>query len=154
MYDFRGFDELKLGQRLKVKGTPNADGSTFTALEIAAKEHKDISEVEGLVQAVDASGGRLRLVNRNFSVPDSAVIKDTMKTEIGLDGLKEGDVVKVKGAYEPGSPFLASKVKMKESMGFNIEEMQGCIDSIDIDSHRFEMIGVTILVTEKTSIEL
>ncbi len=154
MYDFRGFDELKVGQRLKVKGTPSADGSTFTALEIAAKEHKDIAEIEGLVQAVDVSSGVLRLVNKDFSIPGNAVIKDTMKNEIGLDGLKEGDVVKVKGTYEPGTPFSASKVKMKESMGFNIEEMQGCIDSLDADGHRFEMIGVTVVVTEKTAIEL
>ena len=145
----------------KLLRSPRYQGNSLSQAELQKrnealeKTHRAaLAQVEGLVQAVDASGGRLRLVNRDFSVPDSAVIKDTMKTEIGLDGLKEGDVVKVKGAYEPGSPFLASKVKMKESMGFNIEEMQGCIDSIDIDSRRFEMIGVTILVTEKTSIEL
>jgi len=133
MYDYHGFDELKVGQRLKVKGTPGPDGGTFSALEIAAKEQKDQSEIEGLIQRVDCAGRTLRVVNMNFDIPAGTVIKDVTKMEIGLENLKEGDVVKVKGRYDPNTSFVTEKVKMKESMGFNIEELQGNIDAIDAE---------------------
>ena len=153
MYDFHGFEELKVGQRLKVKGTPGSDGGTFAALEIAAKEQKDQAEIEGLVQSVDSAGRTLRVVNMSFDIPAGTVIKDVSKMEIELGNIKEGDVVKVKGHYDPSTRFVTEKVKMKESMGFNIEELQGNIDAIDPDSHTIEMIGVKVIVTEKTSIE-
>ena len=152
MYQFRGFDELKVGQRVKVKGTPG-DGGTFTSLEIAVKESKDQAEVEGLVQQVDPQSHKLRIANMDLSIPEDAVVKNEAKAEIGLGDLKPGDVVKVKGTYAPGPGFVPEKVKMKESMGFHIEELQGSIDAIDAGAHSFQMIGVTVLVTEKTSIE-
>jgi len=153
MYDFHGFNELTVGQRLKVKGTPGPDGASFSALEIAAKEQKDQAEVEGLVQAIDSAARMLRVVNMDFDIPVGTVIKDVSKMEIDLDRLKEGDVVKVKGHYDPSTSFVTEKVKVKESMGFNIEELQGNIDAIDPDSHTIDMIGVKVIVTEKTSIE-
>ena len=152
MYDYHGFEELKVGQRLKVKGTPGSDGGTFSALEIAAKEQKDQAEIEGLVQNVDCAGRTLRVVNMDFAVPPGTVIKDVSKREIDLENLSEGDVVKVKGQY--GTSFITAKVKMKESMGFHIEELQGNIDSIDAAAHTIEMVGMKVIVTEKTSIEL
>ena len=152
MYDFHGFEELKVGQRLKVKGTPGAEGGSFNALEIAAKENKDQAEIEGLIQNVDCAGRTLRVVNIDFDVPQGTVIKDVSKREIDLENLKEGDVVKVKGHYDSG--FVTEKVKMKESMGFNIEEIQGSVDSIDPESRTLEMIGIKVVLTEKTSIEL
>ena len=154
MYDFHGFDELKVGQRLKVKGSPGADGTSFTALEIAMKAQKDQAEIEGQVQKVEDAARVLRVANINFDIPDGTVIKDVMKMEIGLSDLKEGDVVKVKGQYSPSSRFVTEKVKMKESMGFNIEEIQGDIQSIDAGMHTLEMVGMTVRITEKTSIEL
>ena len=154
MYDFHGFDELKEGQRLKVKGTPGADGKSFTALEVAMKEQKDQAEVEGLVQSVDGSAGVLRVANMNFDITEGTVIKDMAKMEITLSDLKEGDVVKVKGQFSQDSRFVTSKVKMKESMGFNIEEIQGNIESVDAAAHTLDVFGVTVLITEKTSIEL
>lgn len=153
MYDYRGFGELKVGQRLKVKGTPAADGKSFTALEIALKEQKDQAEIEGLVQGVDPSTSTLRIANMDIVIPTDAVVKNTSKMEIDLGDLREGDVVKVKGPYHASSKFVPEKVKMKESMGFNIEELQGTIDQVDEATHTFAMIGVQVVVTEKTSIE-
>ncbi len=60
----------------------------------------------------------------------------------------------MKGQYGPNTSFVTEKVKMKESMGFNIEELQGNIDAIDADSHTIDMVGMKVIVTEKTSIEL
>ena len=154
MYDYHGFEELKVGQRLKVKGTPGSDSGSFSALEIAAKEQKDQAEIEGLVQRVDCDGRTLRVLNMDFEVPHGTVIKDVSKREIDLENLNEGDVVKVKGQYGPNTSFVTEKVKMKESMGFNIEELQGNIDAIDADSHTIHMVGMKVIVTEKTSIEL
>ena len=152
MYDYHGFEELKVGQRLKVKGTPGSEAGTFCALEVAAKEQKDQAEIEGVVQSVDYAGRTLRVVNMTFDIPQGTVIKDVSKREIDFENLSEGDVVKVKGRYNTN--FLTEKVKMKESMGFNIEELQGNIDSINADSHMIEMMGVKVIFSEKTSIEL
>ena len=152
MYDFYGFDELKVGLRIKVKGTPG-EGRTFHALEIAMKESKDQAEVEGVIQAVDPATRRLRVVNLDFELPGDAVVKDLMKAEIGVADLSVGDIVKVKGDYHPSTGFLPAKVKMKEGMGFSIEEIQGVIDSVDAQNHCFEIVGLTVVVTEKTSIE-
>jgi hypothetical protein len=152
MYDFHGFDELKVGRRVKVKGTPGADG-TFSALEIAIKESKDEAEVEGVIQELDPAARRLRVVNMDFELPADIVVKDLMKNEVGLDALAVGDLVKVKGGYHPGSGFVPVKVKRKESPGFAIEEVQGVIDSVDEQNHRFETVGLTVVVSDRTSIE-
>jgi hypothetical protein len=152
MYDFHGFDELKVGQRVKIKGTPG-DAGTFTALEIAVKEPKDEAELEGVVQAVDPAARRLRVLNMDFELPGEVVVKDLMKAEIDIGGLAVGDVVKVKGDYHPSTGFIPVKVKMKENLGFAAEEIQGVIDSVDPEHHRFQTVGVTVIVTEKTSIE-
>jgi hypothetical protein len=149
----QSLNDLKVGQRVKVKGKPG-EGRTFMALEIGLKEGDDQTEMEGLIQSLDHQRKTLRLLNQEVMVSGSAEIKDLGRNSIGLQNLKVGDLVKLKGNYSASGGFVPNKIKMKQAMGFTIEELQGHIGKIDPAKKTLEVAGVTVVVNEKTSIEL
>ena len=152
MFEFMGFKELQVGQRLKVKGNPAADGK-FVALEITVKPPSDKTEIEGVIQQVNVPTRTIQMLNREFTLPSDVSIKDLDRNFVSLEVLKPGDIVKLKGNYAPEQGFIPEKVKMKENVGFVVEELQGTIDKIDYANRTLEMAGFTVVVTEKTEIE-
>jgi hypothetical protein len=151
MDEFIGFNDLKVGQRVKVKGKPAEDGA-FTALEISVKAPADQAEIEGLIQNLDHQKNTLRIFNREIALPGNIEVK-TLQPGAGLKGLKVGDVVKLKGKYSEAKGFVPEKIKLKETMGFNVEELQGDINKIDQEKKTLNVVGFTVVVNEKTTIE-
>jgi len=147
-----GFNDLKVGQRVKVKGKSGEDGK-FTALEVNIKPSEDGAALEGKVQGVDTQKNTIRLLFRDIAMQNGVVIKNIQRNDIGLKDLKADDVIKVKGAYSAAKGFVPEKIKMQEARGFNIEEMQGQIDSVDQAGKMIEVLGVAVQISEKTEIE-
>jgi len=146
-----GFDNLKMGQRVKVKGKP-AEGNNFSALEISIKPGDEEAALEGKIQSLDPEKNTLRLMNRDFALNGSVEIKNVQRQPIALKNLKPGDIVKLKGPYSASSGFTPAKVKMQESKGFNIEELQGGINKIDSAQKTLDILGFTVMVNDKTEI--
>lgn len=147
-----GFNNLKMGQRVKVKGKP-AEGNNFSALEISIKPGDDEAALEGKIQSLDAEKNTVRLMNRDFALTNGVEIKNVQRQAITLKNLKMGDIIKLKGPYAEPNGFTPSKAKMQEPKGFNIEELQGKIDKIDPEKNALEILGFTVLVNDKTEIE-
>ncbi len=147
-----GFNELKIGQRVKVKGQA-ADGGKFTALEIVVKPEEDGVSFEGKLQGVDAERNALRIMHRDFTVSNGALIKNLARQDVGLQDLKPDDVIKVKGKYSPASGFEPVKIKVQEPKGFAIDELQGAIEKIDRETNMIGIIGFAITLNEKTEID-
>lgn len=147
-----GFNNLKVGQRVKVKGKP-AEGNGFTALGINIKAGDDECALEGKIQSLNPAGNALRLLNRDFMVNGGVEIRNVQRQPITLQNLKVGDIVKLKGPYSEAQGFAPAKVKIQEPKGFNIEELQGKIDQIDTAGKTLEVLGFTVVVNDKTEIE-
>lgn len=147
-----GFNNLKVGQRLKVKGKP-AEGNNFAALGIGIKAGDDECTLEGKIQSLDAASNTLRLMNRDFKLNGGVEIRNVQRQPITLQNLKVGDIVKLKGSFAPANGFAPVKVKAQEPKGFNIEELQGKIDNIDAAGKTLEVLGFTVTVSDKTEIE-
>ncbi|MCG3119076.1 MAG: hypothetical protein ALAOOOJD_01404 [bacterium] len=147
-----GFNNLKVGQRVKVKGKP-ADGNNFSALEVSIKPGDEECALEGKIQSLEVEKNSMRLMNRDFVLNGSVEIKNVQRQPITLKNLKAGDLVKLKGPFSEATGFAPVKVKMQESKGFNIEELQGGITKIDAATKTLEVLGFTIIVNDKTEIE-
>jgi len=147
-----GFNDLKVGQRVKVKGKSNEAGS-FVALEISVKAPADHAEIEGLLQGIDQQKNTLRIMNREITVPSTVTIKTLQLNNSGLSGLKIGDMVKLKGKYSAAGGFALEQIKVKETFGFNVEELQGAINQADREMKTLDVVGFTVLVNAKTTIE-
>ncbi len=146
-----GFSNLKIGQRVKVKGKPANDGG-FEAMEVEIKPPDEAAALEGKIQNLDAQKSVLRLMNRDFVVSGGVEIKNAQRQSINLATLRVGDIVKLKGTYSAANGFMPAKVKMQEPKGFGIEELQGNIDKIDADRKTLDILGFSVVATDKTEI--
>jgi len=145
-----GSNDLKVGQRVKVSGKPGEDG-VFVARKICQEAPADDSEIEGLIRSIDHQKNILRLFNREFVLPDSIAVKDLQGNSIDLKDLKAGEVVKLKGTYSTLNGFVPEKIKMKESTGFDLAELQGDIDKIDQEQKTLDVVGFTVSFNEKAT---
>jgi len=145
------FNGLKVGQRLKVKGKLSEDG-VFAAQKISPEAPADDSEIEGLIQSIDHQKNILCLLNREFVLPDNIAVKGLQGDIIGLKDLKAGDAVKLKGKFSESKGFVAAKIKMQETNGFDCEELQGNINKIDWEKKILDVIGFTVMVNQKTAL--
>ncbi len=152
MSQFIGFDCLKVGQRVKVKGNPLENG-TFMAGEISIKNYADQAKIEGALQRLDHQKNTLRIFNRDFALPSDIQVKGLQHNLIDLKELKAGDAVKLKGTYSASNGLMPEKIILKETMGFNVDELHGAIDRIDRTQKTLDVTGFTVVVNEKTTIE-
>jgi hypothetical protein len=149
-----GFGSLKVGQRVKVKGRPDAQGN-FQAVEINVKPPDENVAFEGKVQAVEPAKNLLRLMNRDFILPDGIELKNIQRQNIALRDLKPGDLVKLKGSYHAGDRgFVPAKVKMQENKGFSVEELQGSIEAINAETNSLQVLGFNVVTSAKTKTEI
>ena len=105
MQYYLGFDDFKVGQRVKIKGKPENDGK-FAALEVSMKAPKDQSEIEGLLQEVDQENKTVRILNKQYIISSDTVGVDLLGNETGFEAFKTGDMVKLKGTYSESQGFV------------------------------------------------
>lgn len=147
-----GLSELKVGQRVKVKGRHDSSGD-FNAMEVKVKPSDDNASVEGKIQAVNPANNTITLLNREFEIGGDAEIKDLLRNSIQLQELKEGDFVKLKGEYSPENGFHVAKVKMQQFTGFEVDELQGFINGVDGENQALDILGFTVKLDKNTEVE-
>ena len=152
MDEIIGFNNLKVGQQVKVKGQPGPQG-TFAAFEIEIKPPKEQAAIIGLVQNVDLRYNTLRILDRQITVTDASVITDLNDRLIGMVDLKPANRVKLKGKYSEPEGFMPEKIEVTETMGFNIDKLEGAIDDLDVANKILKVIGFTVQANRKTVIE-
>lgn len=146
------FHDLAVGHCVKVKGKL-AEGGAFAALQISLRPPHHHASIEGVIQQIDHQKFSLRVLNREIGVPENVLIKDAEHQRREFKNLRVEDVVKIKGIYTTSEGLVPMKIKVQETMGFHIDELQGAIDRIDHESRALQLAGFTVAVNERTTIE-
>jgi hypothetical protein len=149
--DLIEFDHLRAGQTVKISGKFR-DGAGFLAVEIALAPLPAEAEIEGLVQQLEPARKQLRICGQTVLLPDEVEIKDADGNRIKLPAVKPGVMIKLKGAYAAQTGIIAKKIKLKETLEFNIEQVQGEIAKINRAQKTFQVNGITILAAANTVI--
>ena len=152
MYQFRGMKYVQVGGEAKVVGFPGPD-RTFNALEITLKIDNDLIRIEGLVQEIDHQAHSLRIANIDIDCPEDILVEDVAGAELLFSAIHRGDLVRIEGELDDRAEFVPIQIEKKERLDFNIDVLHGLIEEVDMDAKTFQMFGLTIIVSEKTSIE-
>lgn len=145
-----GFEDFRVGQRLKVKGRRREDGA-FAAEEVSIRAPASQAIIGGPVQHVDGRTKTLRLLNREFALPDGVVPVGLQDDAAGLEHLKPGERIELKVEY-PGLKVLAlEKVRAQGADDFNVVELQGDISRVAYEERTLEVLGFDILVDENAT---
>jgi len=132
------FHDLAVGHRVKVKGKLAEDGA-FAALQISLRPPHNHASIEGVIQQIDHQNSSLRVLNREIGVPEDVVIKDAGQQRREFKNLRVEDVIKIKGIYTGSEGLVPMKIKVQETMGFHIDELQGSIDLIDHERRALQL---------------
>jgi hypothetical protein len=143
------FNDLKVGQRVKVRSMPGGDGA-FVALaidlDLGQKAREDEAVIESLIQGIGHQKKTLHLLNREFALPNGIIIKNSQGNIISFEDLKVGDWAKLEGKYSARKGFVPEKIKVKVGKGFDIGKLQGKIDKIDQEKKTLELVGFTVKI--------
>jgi hypothetical protein len=145
-----GFNDLQVGQMVKVKVIPG-DG-VWVAQEISVEAPVDRAEIEGFIQSLGHPPNLLRLLHREFALPDSIAVKDLQRHPTNLKNLKVGDRVKLTGTYAAPAGFVPEKIKVQAATDSGLEELRGAISKLDRETKTLEVVGFTVAVNEDTMI--
>jgi len=152
MHDLDGFASLRVGQFVKIAGKYR-DREGFLAVEITCEPSLEDAKIEGLIQHVDLDRKRLSIFGQELPIDEEIEIKDVENNRVSLSALQSGKMVKLKGVYAESKLFAPVKILMKPTLEFNIEELQGAINKIDLENKTLEVNGIRTVVNAKTNIE-
>src|SRR3990172_5459450 len=142
------FEDLKVGQRVKVKGKLDGNGR-LVAQEVKVKPYEDEASVLGQIQTVDPHRKTVRVLNRELPMPEGISVKGLSEPMPNWQSLKAGDWIKVKGAYVSSGRFEPEKITMKDALADLPEELRGPIDRIDQSGKTLEVLGCTVATTQE-----
>ncbi len=148
-----GFSELKVGQRVKLKGKIDEAGN-FTAFEVSVRTHEENSSIVGLIKEIDYQNRTMTVLNHSFKVPETVAVVDTIQSDLDFSHLKKDSMVKIKVNYTPPNHLKPMLIKTRETLGFNIDKLKGEIEAIYPEDRRFRVLGFDIRLNPKTVIEL
>ena len=146
-----GFDDLKVGQRVRVKG--KLDGDAVKALEITMQPPEDDASISGMLESINYEKSSLRIIGRELAVPQNVEVKDLERNLVSFKNLKAQTMVTVKGKYSPPNSFVPRLIRMKEMLGLNVEKMKGTIEAIDHEKKTLRLLGFTVQASPKTIVE-
>ena len=144
--------ELQVGQMLKVSGKFR-EGKGFLGVKITLELPNEEATLEGLVQNIDLQRRTLRLFDQDIALRNGVEVRDLELGSLGLGDLQVGQMVKVKGCYDDAKGFVPRKVKRGYTMEFNIEEIHGLINKLDVQKRTLEVNGITAVVASNAIIE-
>ncbi len=141
------FSDLEKGQRVKVKGYLQDDGSVF-ASQIKIKSFYEYSvEFEGYVDSLGTDWIQVNQVT--FMVDDATIILDINRLPVTLSQINIADFVEIKAIRLDDGSWLAKRIKLEDEKIGRIE-LSASIDSIGTD---FLMLGgITIFIDDSTTI--
>ncbi len=149
MNTFKHFNDLKEGQFLKISGIYRRNQG-FLAVEIVLEPDEHSPKVEGQIEWIDASRRCLRILGQDICLDPDVEIRDNDHQPVRFEDLKPGDMVKIKGAYHDQQGFKPKSIKLKKTLEFNIEELQGKVKSIHEREKRVNINDVGILIQDFT----
>jgi len=148
-----GFTDLKVGQRVKIKGKID-DTGIFTAFEISVKNHKENPSIVGLIKEIDYKNRTMNVLNHSLKISENIEVVDTIHSDLEFNHLKKDTMVKIRVNYTPPNHLEPVLIKIRETFGFNIDKLKGEIDAIDTENKCLRVLGFEIRLNPKTVVEL
>lgn len=148
-------DAVREGIRVEAEGQ-RLDDHTFTAEEVEVQVRRaGNDEIKGRVVTADAVARTMRVHGVDVSVDKDAQIEDSDGDPIELSSITAGQYVEVDGVYR-GGVLYAEEVELGEpDPGEELKiELSGIITNIDRAGSSFKIMGVEVLVTPRTEIEM
>jgi hypothetical protein len=62
-------------------------------------------------------------------------------------------VVKLVGQYSESTGFVPEAIRMKATLAFNIEKLQGAVEQVNVEEKTLRVLGFTVRLNERTVIE-
>ncbi len=142
------FNDLSVGDRVRVVAVRDATSGTTTASEINIEVRADSEvQVRGPIDAIGTDS--LVVLGKTFFVDANTEVLDNDENSIALSTLQVGDVVEVRALVRPDSSFLASRIKIEDS-AIDEVEFTGIISTIS-DSN-IVVDGVDFVLTDSTEV--
>jgi len=139
-------DALENGLVVEVEGQLNAAGDTLLAEEIDDEDDlfddDDDAEVAGDIANYDAAAGQFEINGVTVRLTS-----DTEFDDLSRDSLQDGLRVKVEGEFRNGV-LVAEEVEGRDGDA----ELDGVVESIDLDAERLVVSGVEVRLTSATLI--
>ena len=146
------FENLREGQSIKVEGKYCKNGKVI-AVEINLRPPENNDVIIGMIEKVDRQNQRLRIFGNDFFLKNGIEIRDLNYNRTGIDALDSQAMVKLKGKYTAFEGFVTEKLKLQETLAFNIDKLKGKIEKIDREAGTLKINGITISVNDQTTIE-
>jgi len=146
---FSDFADLRIGQYVKIIGKYK-QAAGFLAVEIMLEPQLGDAEIMCAIGKVDLERRHMAVFDREIPLLHIHEVKDLDHRLVDMAELKSGQMVKLKGAYAEPQGFHLKKIRMKETMEFNIEELRGVIDKIDPVGRQLWVNGFSVAATDKT----
>ena len=150
MSDFIEFEQLQPQHYVKISGKYMDREAVFLAVELVLEPSDGEDKYEALLQEVQAEQRTIKILGQTLRIPERLKIQNLDEQEVGMDRLKKGTMVKIKGSYDPGAGFKPDKIKIKETKEFNIEELQGKVLRVDRATKQLVVNGVPVRVNQKS----
>lgn len=149
MSAFINFEALQNEQFVKVNGKLQSDG-TLLAVEVnttrTAKYEDDQDKMQSVIQHIDQQSHEIKVLNQTIPLSPETVYRTISNKPSTFSDFYEGEQVKIRGYFEPGSGFLPSKITAQETLEFNVDEIEGQISGIDYDSRTFSVNGIRVVL--------
>ena len=147
-------DDVEVGAFVEVQGELRTGGGVV-AEEVEVQAVADaLDRVRGPVETLAPRERLLRVAGVPLRVAEGARLTDAAGGPLALETLRSGHHVDVRGAYAAGE-FLVHALSVTRDPGpAGRVKLEGRIDAVDAEADAFRLLGVGVLVTQDTWVEL
>lgn len=151
MNSFLTFANFKEGQYIKVSGK-YFEEQGFVAVEAIVQPSNKSVKIESLLREVNLESRTFKILNHQFNLDCLEHISGLENERISCENLSSGTLVKIKGRYSETGDFVPKQLKVKKTLEFNVEEVEGKIEKVYREKHMLYLNKVPILFNNKSII--
>ena len=148
-------DDLRVGISVDVEAKP-LDPKTVVASEVEVQTRVPThDEIKGVISEVDAASRTLRIHGVKVIANPDVTFEDANDAPVPLSSFAVGKRAKAEGRFQDGA-LHATKVKHKVTKPGKENELglTGQISSVDRAGEVFVVLGVNVMVTPQTQVEV
>jgi hypothetical protein len=148
-------DDIAVGTRAEVEGRLDGEGRVLAREVELDRAPTGVDELEGRIDAVDASGRRLRVAGVEVALEEAALVTDDDGGALALGDVRVGHKADLKGAFADGV-FRARELEVEPPQPGEEDEVElkGTIAEANSAFDVFRLLGLTVKVTSETEVEL
>lgn len=130
--------ELRVGNRVDVRGSSNGDNTSASATSITQRD-----DLKGPISAgsIDLTNQIFVVLGQTVQVSGSTLFDDSI-SPASLEGLSDGDVVEVSGLSDADGVIVATRVELQNNG--SLFEVYGVVSALDSAAATFRINDLTV----------